>query len=267
MYCVIQEIELKKKNTSGAFKELKVSELRWSSNGEENVTYNYTYGGGRFERPIKKAYKITVHHSYREDGKVKKKQWTLGTMGYYDIATDCYYIGDCCNMEKKADSMGITEDELFRIIAVKIDTLIIQVKKEFQQTEEFKVSQKHKKIINEYLQAKNDFEKIYGSNTYDYCYDIFGELRNKEMLDNIKKQYEAAQEQKRSYYDNFKSNYNSNYDFSSYFNTKQNNYTDKEKDYLKKIYRAAAMKLHPDVIKDDGEGMKFLNNLKEEWGI
>jgi len=27
------------------------------------------------------------------------------------------------------------------------------------------------------------------------------------------------------------------------------------------------MKLHPDTAKDNGEGMKFLNNLKEKWGI
>ena len=86
------------------------------------------------------------------------------------------------------------------------------------------------------------------------------------MLDNIKKQYEESQKQQRSYYDNFKSNYSNN-DFGSYFNTKQSNYTDKEKEYLKKIYRASAAKLHPDIVKDDGSGMKFLNKLKENWGI
>jgi len=54
---------------------------------------------------------------------------------------------------------------------------------------------------------------------------------------------------------------------NSYCISEQNNYTDKEKEYLKKIYKASAMKLHPDIVKDDGEAMKFLNQLKEKWDI
>lgn len=267
MYCVIQKIELKKQNTYGEYKELESYKNTWSINGVEGGSYSYRYTGGRFERPIKNAYKISVHHSYRDDGKVKKKQWTLGTMSYYDIATDCCYIGDFCNLEEKAATIGITEDELFRIVSAKIDSLIVQIKKEYQQTEEFKTKQKHKKIIDKHLKDKGEFEEIYGAKTYDYYYDVFGVLREKEKFELFKKQYEASQEQQRSYYENFKSNYNNNYDFGSYFNSKQSNYTDKEKEYLKKIYRAAAVKLHPDIIKDDGEGMKFLNDLKEKWGI
>lgn len=267
MYCVIQEIELKKENVYGAYKELEAYKNTWIINGVEGGGYSYRYTGGRFERHIKKAYKISIHNSYREDGKVKKKQWTLGTMGYYDIATNCCYIGDFCNLEEKVATIGIAEDELFRIVAVKIDLLMIQIKKEFQQTEEYKVHSEHEKIIKKHIDNKSEFEKKYGKDTYDHYYDVFGVLRENEKFETFKKRYEAAQEQQRSYYENYKSNYNSNYDFSSYFNTKQSNYTDEQKDYLKKIYRAAAVKLHPDIIKDDGEGMKFLNKLKENWGI
>ena len=266
MYCVIQEIELKKQNTYGEYKGLEVYKTTWVTNGVEGGIYGYHYTGDRFERPIKKAYKISVHHSYREDGKVKEKQWTLGTMGYYDIATGCCYIGDFCNLEKKAATIGIIEDELFRIVSVKIDSLLIQIKNEYQHTEEFKTKQKHKKIIDKYLKDKIEFEEIYGANTYDYYYDVFGVLREKEKFEAFKRQYEAAQEQKRSYYENFQSSY-SNFDFSSYFKNNQSNYTDKEKEYLKKIYRSAAKALHPDIVKDDGAGMQFLNKLKESWGI
>ena len=107
MYCVIQEIELKKQNTYGEYKELEAYKSTWFINGVEGGTYSYRYTGDRFERPIRKAYKISVHHSYREAGKVKKKQWTLGTLEYYYIATDSCYIGDCCNMEEKADAIGM----------------------------------------------------------------------------------------------------------------------------------------------------------------
>ncbi len=264
MYCVIQEVMLKKVKLYGEYKEIKVFETRWSYDGNENVTYGYTYAGERFERPIKKAYKISIHESYRENGKVKKKQWVIGTMDYYYIATFGGYIGDCCNLEERADTIGITTDELYDIVAVKLDLLIEQIKKEYQKTEEYKTYEEHRQIINKYLQAKEEFKNKYGSDSYDCYYDVFGVLREKERFEAFKKQYEASQDQQRSYYENFKSNYNN--DFSSYFNSKQSNYTDKEKEYLKKIYKAAAIKLHPDIT-GDNEGMQFLNELKEQWNI
>lgn len=267
LYCVIQEVELKKENTYGAYKELEAYKTNWTFNGQDIGSYNYRYTGGRFERLIKKAYKISIHHSYRKNGKVKKKQWSICTMDYYYIATCGGYIGDCCNLEKKAEAIGITEDELFRIVAVKIDSLIIQIKKEFQQTEEFKTQQKHKEIIDKYLKAKSEFKNKYGSDSYDYYYDVFGVLREGEKFNIFKRQFESAKEQQRSYYKSYQSNYNSNYNFGSYSDTKQSNYTEEQKEYLKKIYRAAAVKMHPDIVKDDGSGMKFLNELKESWGI
>ena len=72
-----------------------------------------------------------------------------------------------------------------------------------------KLIKKHEKIINKYLKDKERFQKIYGINSYDKCYDVFGVLRNKEMLEQIKRQYESDKEQQRSYYENFKSNYKS----------------------------------------------------------
>jgi DnaJ-class molecular chaperone len=46
------------------------------------------------------------------------------------------------------------------------------------------------------------------------------------------------------------------------------NHTEDEKEKLKKIYRVLAIHFHPDRNKDDdGEMMKFVNKLKEEWGI
>ncbi|APH23197.1 hypothetical protein [Clostridium botulinum] len=269
MYCVIQEIENKKYNEYGAYKKLEVDSITWTINGESKTKYSYQYTGGRFERPIRKAYKISMHKSYREKGKVKKKQWVIGTMGYYNVIDTGTWIGDYItqsNLKEKLQEMNITEEELWDIVYKKLDPLIEKINKEFQKTEEYKTDKKHTEIIQKYIRNKDDFEKIYGEDTYDYCYDVFGTLRNEEMLNNIKAQYKNKQEYERSYYENFKSNYN-NYDFGSYLKTNTSNYTDNEKLYLKTIYKAAAMKLHPDIKKDNGEGMKFLNKLKDEWGI
>lgn len=41
----------------------------------------------------------------------------------------------------------------------------------------------------------------------------------------------------------------------------------KEKLKLKKLYKTLAMTYHPDKSNDDGEMMKLINKLKDEWGI
>ncbi len=269
MYCVIQEVELKKENQYGEYKELKAYESRFTMYNEEHVKYGYTYSDERFKRPMKKAYKISIHHSYREEGKVKKKQWVICTMEYYDIAQGTTYIGDyftSSNWEKKLKSIGVSEDELCDLVYKKLDPLIERIQSEFHNTEEYKAYQEHRATINKYLKDKEAFESVYGDNTYDYCYDVFGQVRNGKKLQEIKEQYKQQREYQRRYYENYKSNYN-DYFKSSYHEDKVSTYTEEEKSYLKKIYKAAAMKLHPDTAKDSGEGMKFLNNLKEKWGI
>ncbi|MEG1483715.1 hypothetical protein, partial [Clostridium sp.] len=262
MYCVIQEIKLKKENTNGAFKELESDCTTWSSNGEVNRSYGYRYNGDRFKRPIKIAYRISIHESYRVKGIVKKKQKVICTINYYDIIDCGAYVGDYCyRIEDKAIELGLTEDKLIDMIYEKFDPIIAKVKNEFKETKEYTVSKKHKGIINKYLERKREFEDIYGNNTYDYCYDVFGELREEQKLNDMKRQYEAKKEYERSYYENFKNNYN-NSDNSSYFGTKHNNYNEDDKKKYKKMYRALSAKFHPDIYKDDGEMMKFINGLK-----
>lgn len=115
MYCVIQELELKKENPYGEYKELISRETNWTINGVNGCTYGYTYSDERFKRPIKKAYKISIHHSYRENGKVKKKQWVICTMEYYsivDYGADIRGYFTTSQWEDKLKSIGISEDEL-----------------------------------------------------------------------------------------------------------------------------------------------------------
>lgn len=266
MYCVIQEIERKKENQYGEYKELKAYRNEWSLDGE-NYKYSYKYTGGRFERQIRKAYKISIHDSYRENGKVKKKQWVICTMDYYTLLES--WPGDCIiksKLNEKLESMQISEDMLWEMVYVKLQPIIDRITREYEATEEYRAHQEHRAIVDKHIKTKNAFESVYGDDTYDYCYDVFGVLRNKEKLEEIKEQHRQQKEYQRSYYDNFKSNY-SDYFKSSYSETKASNHTEAEKEYLKIIYKSAAMKLHPDIKKDNGDGMKFLNKLKAEWNI
>lgn len=113
-----------------------------------------------------------------------------------------------------------------------------------------------KKIIRA-CKEKGFDKDIYSDLVFDKFLDIKDKLQEIEE-DRKKEEYQKSwkqQEQYRQYYS------------SGNTTSSQNIYTDKQKEYLKKIYRAAAVKLHPDIIKDDGGGMRFLNDLKEKWGI
>lgn len=267
MYCVIQEIE-RKTEVSGEPKELEV--YTWGY-GEETV-YAYRYSSERFQRPIKKAYKISIHKSYREDGKVKKKQYSITTMGYYDIYE--YSLGDFASrkIEDLARELGVTEEYIYKLIYKKLDPLYEQIREEYEQTEEYKTSQKHSKIIRKYNEAKRKFEQKYNSMKFDRCYDVFLNLRNKDFLDQIKteyKQQQQAYENYRSYYSNNYSNYNYN-NSSSYQVNSKSNYNNEDKKILKKMYKKLAMEFHPDRNNNSDESqraMQIINDLKDEWEI
>lgn len=267
MFCVIQEIELKKENTGGAAKELIVKHYKFN----DNTQYYYSYSDERFKREIKKAYKITIHESYRENGKVKKKQYYIATMEHYSIIDYSGNIFDYMTNKEQTElleKLKLTEAELCEIVYKKLDPLIEKIRKDFEETEEYVTAKRNKEIIRDYNEKKTIFEKKYGDNTYDYCYDVFGELRNSELLEKIKKQYEAKEKQRSSYYENYRSNYNNNYKYnSSYSNLNQSNYNEEEKKHLKKIYKVLALHFHPDKETGDSEIMKTVNKLKEDWGL
>ncbi|MBB6622174.1 hypothetical protein H7E67_01905 [Clostridium gasigenes] len=268
MFCVIQEIEIKKANKYGACKEIEVYQYDWTM-GDEPKQWNYRYSKEKFERSIKKAYKISIHESYREGGIVKKKQWVICTMDYYSIAEHNTWIRDFkigSQWDKLLNDINISEEKLCEIVYKKLDSLITKIQTEYEATEEFIVNENNKSIVKKYIQDKSDFKIKYSSNDYDECFDVFGTLRNEKHLKEIKSDYEAQQTYQRSYQENKHSNYNYN-SYSSYQEIKPSNYKEEDKEHLKNFYRLLAKSYHPDICKDEGEAMKLLNQLKEQWGI
>ena len=106
MYCVIQEIELKKV-PAGESKEIEVYETTWTINGEHGSTWGWRYSDEHFGRPVRIAYRISIHESYREAGRVKKKQTVICTIGYYSIVDWGGWIGDYIKggLKRKADAL------------------------------------------------------------------------------------------------------------------------------------------------------------------
>ncbi|MGA3598602.1 hypothetical protein [Lysinibacillus agricola] len=269
---MIQKVKKKKPNQYGARKEIKVTETTFGFAGEKpKTTYGYTYSDERYERPVLDAYKISIHKSYRENGKVKKKQWVICTMGYYDFIDSWYgdyYLSD--KMNRWLKEMEINEDQFYEIINVKVDPLTKMIEKEFNQTEEYKAEILQKVTLDKYRRKEKEFDKEYGQGEYKHCYDVFGNLRNPDYLEGLKTKKKAQEDYtKRSYEESFKRTY-SNYSSggsSSYSFTSQGNYTDEEKKILHEIYRMASKKFHPDISGDNGSKMKFLTKLKEQWGL
>ncbi len=274
MHCYIQEIQMNSSNSVGYGKELYVTTSNWTMNGIPYKSYGYTYSDDKFERPVKIAYKITLHDkSYRNDkGKVTKKQYHVTTIKYYDLVDFGWY--DCIASSKIddiAEEMGIDHDIVWAEIENKLDALEDKVRAEFALTEEYKTKQKHDAVLKEYQNKKHEFSVRYDvqENEYDRCYDIYGILRNSEYLEKIKREFSAKkkyEEKSSSYQREYRNNYNNysgNYRVPA-FNSGLS--TEREKEYYKKFYRTLAAKYHPDVT-GDGEAMKFLNKLKESWGI
>lgn len=276
MYCVIQEIELKKPNKHGHPKELLSKFMQLNMNGQDLSHYYYTYSEERFERPVEKAYKISLHISYRENGKLKKKQYPLCTAKYYDIAEGWFSVYEYCDRKIAAiaDELKVEAVEIYNLVESKTDPLIDMIQNEFRQTEEYRTHEEHKRITTLYAASKAQFNEKYGRDIYDQIYDVFGNLMDEEKLRAVEAEYISRQEyeeKSRSYQEQNRSNYNNNYSWerSSYSGQSHSNHSEEEKETLKQFYRVLSKKFHPDSNPDTdtSKQMQLLNQLKDQWGI
>lgn len=279
MYCVIQEIELKKPNKWGYSKELKSYFSKMSCIGEDLSHYCHSFSKERFERPIKKAYKISIHQSYRENGKVKKKQYVLCTVNYYDFATDNFTVFDYCEsgIKSVSNELGVDEGILYDMVKEKVNPLIDFIQVEFMQTEEYRTHMAHEDITTIYAVKKVEFSKTYNcdQSVYDTIYDVFGNLMNEKKLEEVKANYKARkeyEEKSRSYQEDFYNNYSKYFSGSggsSCFNSSHSNHQPEDKEMFKQFYRVLTKKFHPDANpdKDTSKEMQLLNQLKTEWNV
>lgn len=271
MFCVIQEVRLKRPNKYGAYKEIRVYQNQWALDGKPK-SWSWEYTGERFDRPHMEAYKISLHQSYRVDGKVQKKQYSVATLGYYDVVDSCLY--DCISrkLETISAETEIAFDALYNLVEEKLTPIMDRIEAEFQESEEYKTHKEHEEILEAYRATKTSFGKRYGvdAHEYDYCFDIFGNLKNKEYIEQLTRNRQREQESQRSYQGYQSSNYGGYGGYSSsYCAATSSTYSDDEKEMLKQFYRVLAKQFHPDINhdRDTTEQMKFLNKLAKEWNL
>lgn len=273
MQCVIKEIPVEEQNYNGEPKEILVESFGWYDNGEEGRTYTYKMSSDRYDRPIKKAYKICIEDQSFQNDQNKGKRETpteilVATMNYYDFID--FNISDCIGDSKiqmVATKLGVNSEELWSIMFGQLESIKNKVRTEFEQTEEFKAIKEHKEIIQKYKESKQEFGRMYGIDikNYDRCYDVFGHLKDQEYLNKVISNSEARKD-----YDYDSKNFRKK--TYRYFQDKiynQGIYNEEDRAVLEKFYKVLAKKFHPDANPDvdTSEEMKLINKLKKDWGI
>jgi len=274
MFCVIQQVMRKKPDPYGEPLEIRVYQNQWRVDESKPFAWAWEYSKERYERPHLEAYKITLHQSYREGGKVRKRQYAVCTMSYYEICETWW--GDCIVGGEKAlaEKLGMDAAEVYEIIEAKLEPLRERLTAEFHQSAEYAAKQEHERIIADYQTAKFKFLRKYDvdGDEYNRCYDVFGVLRNKVYLEKIKAEHEARKQAEREANRRYQESWHSAYEWytgGSYSVPSGSTYTEAEAAILKKFYRSLSKTFHPDLNpgKDTTAEMQLLNKLKEAWGV
>lgn len=271
MYFYIKE-SISKSIPKGYAKEL-LTGTKVLKNGI--VINTHMYSEDRFTRKPKSSYTIFLCRTYKENGKTKTRQHTVCTINYWDIAES--YADDLIGVEdalwfriygrfipiikqiygeegKKYEN----EEDFYDSIEEITDDFWEKVKffeditGKFKKTKECQVHEGHRVILAGYAQRKKEFMQNYDCfpDEYDICYDIYGNLTNEDYLSRIKNRTntEKGPTRERIVY-------------------RDADYSEEEKKLLKRFYKTLAMKYHPDSDNGSQEEMKFINKLKNQWGI
>ncbi len=273
MYVSVQKIFGKSK-VYGYSKDVVTTTLNTST----TILYGWQYSSEKFERE-NYSYKIVVKESYRDGGKVKQKQVVMGTFHWFDFIDHPIYSSEYFD-DKLIETFPDKPDEAEKIydeIDKKIADIQAVESKKWTASEEYKVHNKHLNLIQKYKSKKVAFDELYGEDIFEQIYDIHLKVMNQslyEELPRIRAEKKKAEEEKREYERRSREEqhkqwekYFKGFGDGSYQTGSCSNYTDKEKEYLKKFYKALAAKFHPDVLEGDNGPMQLVNKLKEQWGI
>lgn len=115
-----------------------------------------------------------------------------------------------------------------------------------------------KKVLNQ--------KDIVSETEQDLVYDKYLDIREKILEKERAKQEEEYRKQQkeyeeyRKYYNSYSSGFSSGTSSIGFDNTTK----DIAKEFIKLGFRAMAKKYHPDIVKDSGEKMKIINDIKSK---
>lgn len=253
MFVSVVEIEVKKPSQG---KPKGIEDCIWKMGNKEIFTYMDSED--RFERPIRKVYKFMLHHSYREGGKTKKISLLADKIRYYDVM-DGYYP-ELWKLEERLQAKNFPYtniEDVQNMLYAKIDEVWDHITSEIEETEEYKWIQKRNEILKTHREREANFNKTYGGDNYKYFYDVFGNLRKPDELEQFKQQKI-----------NENGGHNGGYgNYNSSRVTSGGSFTSEENEMIRALiaagFKQMSKKLHPDLGGDERK-MKLLNNVKDK---
>lgn len=259
MNCTIKKVR-SSQQTAGTSIGLLVFTSQYEN---EPVRYCYTYAKEKFERPTTQfAFEVWISYAL----KGRPVQHKVACLHYYDLAEGVDW------------KTGIKPEEWERVLAdnktdpLKLETLIenklAPLKRDIQtlwlDSAEGKAQKKMKETLARHHQNKKNFEAIWGAGTYDFIYDVFGNLKNEEFLHWLQAFNNCSPKNKDSAAFRYKKSQKKKQRPQAPANSRS--YAENEKVWLKKFYRTLAREYHPD-SGGETEAMILINKLKEDWDI
>ena len=118
------------------------------------------------------------------------------------------------------------------------------------------------KHIKKVLSEKDIVNEIEQDLVYDKYLDIRGKIleKQREKQEEKYKKQQKEYEEYREYYNSYSSGFSSGTSSISFDDTTK----DIAKEFIKLGFRAMAKKYHPDIVKDSGEKMKIINDVKSK---
>ena len=230
---------------------------------EYSRSYRALEGDKIIRAPKTTAWKLFLNHSYRENGKVKKKQAYILTIHHWNVVDeyqrfltafneDEVHPGWCCVSddlsgyfdEKILHSFPDADlDEVWELFEKKIKPLEDAIIGEFKQSEEYQWWEINRAMKEEEKERKREEKRK-------------EEARQEEER---RQQYQYQQKSREEFYRSF------NFDTAS--SSSSLSLSDEEANLLIRhfdvVYKQLAVKVHPDKIGGDTEKMKILNSLNE----
>jgi hypothetical protein len=158
-------------------------------------------------------------------------------------------------LSRVLSELSISLKQLERLVDSKLMPLRKEILQEWENTAEYKSIIECKNILERYEKQKTEFEALWGKETYDFVYDVFGQLKCREYLEWLQsgKPTRRVGKEKKAKKENPQK-------------SEKAPFSEAEKIWLKKFYRSLAKEYHPD-IHGDHEAMILINRLKDDWEI